>query len=247
VRWDAGVYDREFGFVTSYGEEILDLLDVRPPAAVIDIGCGTGVHAAALAARGYEVLGVDADPDMLALAAQEYPDVDFLTADVQALVVDRCFDAAVSNAALHWMPEQAGALRAIRGALRPGGQFVAEMGGKHNVETVDGALVATLADMGLTAPPIRKFFPSVAEQAALLEGAGFDISLMQSFPRPTPLAADQTPADWTRLFRADIWDAVPADRHAELAAAIDVACTDLRTPAGWVIDYHRLRFVAWAV
>ena len=66
MQWDAESYDRDFGFVTEYGGDLLDLIDVEPPAAAIDIGCGTGAHAAVLAERGYDVLGVDLDVAMIA-------------------------------------------------------------------------------------------------------------------------------------------------------------------------------------
>jgi len=246
VHWDAAAYDRDFGFVTEYGRDLLSLLEVPAPACVIDVGCGTGVHAAELAARGYDVVGVDLDAAMLERARVEHPEVTFLAGDVQTLHLDRRFDAAISNAALHWMPDQAAALRAIRALLRPGAQFVAEMGGKRNVETVDDALTNSVAALGLPSPRIRKFFPSVAEEAALLEAAGFEISLMTWFPRPTPLVPGQTPADWTRLFRADVWDAVPAGQHAELATLVDHACARLWSGNGWSIDYWRLRWVCHA-
>ncbi|MBK6762872.1 MAG: methyltransferase domain-containing protein [Micrococcales bacterium] len=246
MHWDAAAYDRDFGFVTEYGRDLLSLLDVPAPASVIDIGCGTGIHAAELAARGYDVLGVDVDVAMLERAAVEHPEVTFLAGDVQTLTLDRRFDAAISNAALHWMPDQAEALRAIRAVLRPGAQFVAEMGGKRNVEIVDEALTKGVVALGLPSPTIRKFFPSVAEESTLLETAGFEVTLMTWFPRPTPLAAGQTPADWTRLFRADVWAAVPAGQHAELARLVDASCASLRSGDGWTIDYWRLRWVCHA-
>jgi len=247
VKWDAESYDRDFGFVTEYGHDLLDLIDVPAPARAIDIGCGTGAHAGILDERGYEVLGVDIDAAMLARAAQEHPTVEFLVADVMRLDLDVRFDLAISNAALHWMPDQGAALQSVRAVLRPGAQFVAEMGGKHNVRTVDEALIGAVVSLGHPAPAIRKFFPSVAEESALLEAAGFDVRAMWWFPRPTLLQSGKTPADWTRLFRADVWASVPVERHAQLERTVDEACTDLRGEDGWSIDYWRLRFVATAV
>jgi trans-aconitate methyltransferase len=246
VDWDAAEYDAGYAFVTDYGRDLLDLLDVTPPARVLDVGCGTGVHAGLLAERGFGVVGVDADEAMLQQAREAYPQVRFVVADVQFMHLNEKFDAAISNAALHWMSDQAAALGAIRAALVDGAPFVAEMGGAGNVATVDSALEAATRDLGLTVPPIRKFFPTVAQEARLLEDAGFGISLMQWFPRLTPLAAGQSPADWTRLFRADVWAEVPRDRWPALAAAVDDRCAALRTDPGWSIDYCRLRFVCHA-
>jgi trans-aconitate methyltransferase len=246
MRWDAGGYDRRFGFVTDHGFALLDLLDVQPPASVIDVGCGTGTHAAELAARGFHVLGVDLDPDMLARARALHPGVEFLAADVQRLHLDRSFDAALSNAALHWMPDQCAALAGVRRVLRAGGQFVAEMGGRDNVRTVDQALETAVAEYGLEVPAIRKFFPSVEQQSALLEANGFDVEMIQWFPRPTPLPDGQSPADWSLLFRADVWAAVPVAVQTGLAARVDALCGSLRGEGGWFVDYHRVRFVARA-
>ena len=48
------------------GAQVLD--ELAPEAAVVDVGCGTGTLAIALAAGGAEVIGIDGDPEVLALA-----------------------------------------------------------------------------------------------------------------------------------------------------------------------------------
>lgn len=245
--WDADRYDADFGFVTAYGAGLLDLLDVAAPARVVDVGCGSGEHAGLLSGRGFEVTGVDADAAMLRRAQERYPDVRFLAADVQTLDLGETFDAAISNAALHWMTDQAGALQSIRRHLVAGAPFVAEMGGRGNVAIVDSALEQATTQLGLRVPAIRKFFPSLAEQAVLLEAAGFTVDMMWAFPRPTRLEAGQKPSDWTQLFRADVWAAVPVGDRPRLAATVDANCEALHDEQGWWIDYHRLRFCCHAV
>jgi SAM-dependent methyltransferase len=143
--------------------------------------------------RGLHVVGVDLDERMLDRARSRAPRAEFVRADVPRMDLHRAFDAAVSNAALHWLPDQAATLAAVRRHLVEGGTFVAEMGGRGNVATVDGAVVAAAEGLGLPRPYIRKFFKSVAEQASLVEGSGFEIAGMWSFPRPTPLGGGQTP------------------------------------------------------
>jgi SAM-dependent methyltransferase len=61
----AGLYDR---VRPSYPRTLLDDLLSDDPADVLDVGCGTGIVAALLAARGCSVLGVEIDPRMAQLA-----------------------------------------------------------------------------------------------------------------------------------------------------------------------------------
>ena len=57
---------REATFRGRLGAQVLD--ELAPEAAVVDVGCGTGTLAIALAAGGAEVIGVHGDPEVLALA-----------------------------------------------------------------------------------------------------------------------------------------------------------------------------------
>jgi 2-polyprenyl-3-methyl-5-hydroxy-6-metoxy-1,4-benzoquinol methylase len=78
---------------------LVDALGLAPGQEVLDVGCGPGRHALALARRGFTVLGVDASDDFLALArdaaAAEGLSAAFELLDVRDLdVVDR-FDAVI--------------------------------------------------------------------------------------------------------------------------------------------------------
>ena len=66
-----------------------------PGSSVLDAGCGTGRVAARLAELGYDVLGVDADDAMVAVAREEHPDLDWVVADLAALDLGRTFDLVV--------------------------------------------------------------------------------------------------------------------------------------------------------
>jgi SAM-dependent methyltransferase len=76
------------------------LADLRP-GRVLDAACGTGRHSVWLAARGHDVIGVDASPDMLAKAKAKLPDARFEQGDLTALPLpDASVDAALCALAL---------------------------------------------------------------------------------------------------------------------------------------------------
>ena len=264
--WDAAEYDASFGFVTAYGAPLLDLLAAQPGERVLDLGCGTGHQAAALAAGGAEVVGLDADEDMLRVARAEHGGVaglSFVAGDAAGFTpaeVGGQVDAVLSNAALHWMTDQAGVLGRVRAVLRDGGRFVAEMGGVGNVGRVRAALVAAVAEVsGLDSDGVRgvldarSWFPTPGQQAALLEAAGFVVRRIELVDRPTPLTG--TVADWCAHFRPDVLalgdrgdglDAVRTAVDAQAAARGLDDGTAAAGTSGWWADYVRLRFVAVA-
>jgi SAM-dependent methyltransferase len=80
-------------------EFLVDALELAPGMRVLDVGCGPGRHALALARRGFDVVGVDHSPEFVALA-REAAAADELTAtfeelDVRDLAYDSEFDAAI--------------------------------------------------------------------------------------------------------------------------------------------------------
>src|SRR5262249_25794605 len=80
-------------------DHLVGALGLAPGDRVLDVGCGPGRHALALARRGYEVVGVDLSPDFIALA-REAADTEGLPAtfevvDVRNLDYDAEFEAAI--------------------------------------------------------------------------------------------------------------------------------------------------------
>jgi SAM-dependent methyltransferase len=76
---------------------LVDELGLEPGMRVLDVGCGPGRHARALAERGIEVVGVDISRRFVELAARDAPPgATFLRADARALPFDAEFDAAIS-------------------------------------------------------------------------------------------------------------------------------------------------------
>lgn len=102
---------------------------IVPPGAAraLDVGCGDGFLSARLAGRlgpGGHVVGLDADAGVLGRARERFPDagVEWVHADVMTAALEPgSFDAVVSNAALHHVPDTAAALTRLAALVRPGG------------------------------------------------------------------------------------------------------------------------------
>ncbi len=115
----------------------------RPPASVLDLGCGTGSHAFLLADRGHRVTGIDASPGMLRVArakARGRRNPTFRRADMRSFDLGRRFDAAIcmDGAFTHLLTDRdlVAHLRAVRRHLRPGGVYVFEFAQALREETV---------------------------------------------------------------------------------------------------------------
>ncbi len=115
-------------------EAIAGFLDLPPGAAILDLACGQGRHAVALAQRGYHVTGLDRSPALLAHARQAADAVGVTVAwqegDMRDLPWHAEFDAVINiTSAFGYFPtdeENEAVLRQVHQALKPGGQFLIE-------------------------------------------------------------------------------------------------------------------------
>ena len=243
--WKAERYAEHASFVPVLGEAVLELLAPQPGERILDLGCGDGVLSERIAESGATVVGVDAAPDMI--RAARLRGIDARLMDSFQLTFKAEFDAAFSNAALHWMKRDPDAvLRGVRRALRPGGRFAAEMGGHGNVAAIRVALVAMLEQRGLEDPAevMPWYFPTVSEYRARLERAGFRVDSIELIPRPTQLPTDMR--GWLETFAAPFFQILPEPEREtaleEVIALLRPALCD--TEGRWTVDYVRLRFLA---
>jgi SAM-dependent methyltransferase len=120
--WNRPFHSRAFPIL----ERVL-LARLPPGARILDAGCGTGYLAAKLVARGYEVAGVDASPEMTGYARRNVPGAEFHVADLRDFRVPGPFHAAVStfDTLNHILTAEdlARAVGNVAAALAPGGLF----------------------------------------------------------------------------------------------------------------------------
>lgn len=98
MTWDGEEYQRRFDRLAARGHDVhgeASFVMAYEPGSVLDAGCGTGRVAIELSRRGVDVVGVDADASMLAVAAQAAPQLSWIRDDLTRLDLDRRFDVVL--------------------------------------------------------------------------------------------------------------------------------------------------------
>ena len=151
-------------------ERYVEMLQRQTPpgAAVLDLGCGTGVPVARALAARYRVTGVDGSVRSIKLARQNVPNATFLQVDMTQVEFPLAsFAAVISSYAIIHVPrtEHAVLLQHIACWLRPGGLLIATMGAQES----EG-----MEEDWLGAPMYWSHFDAETNQR-LVTSAGFDI------------------------------------------------------------------------
>lgn len=244
-QWNSSRYGKNARFVSDLGEPVVELLNPKPGERILDLGCGDGALTEKIIARGAEVVGVDGSGDMV--AAARHRDIDAHVADAYQLDFASEFDAVFSNAALHWMKRDPDAvIQGVGRALKPGGRFVAEMGGHGNVAAITVALCTTIENFGVkdSAGIIPWYFPSPDEYRERLKRAGFRTDYIELIPRPTPLPTGMR--GWLETFAVPFTSSVPQEAQTDFLDEVTARLRPVLCDASgqWTADYARLRFLA---
>jgi len=222
--------------VPELGAAALALLDPQWGEHILDVGCGDGTLTFKIKQAGADVVGIDNNLSMVAAAKAKGLDARLM--DAADLKFGEAFDAAFSNATLHWVLDKERAARAIWFALKNNGRFAGEMGGEGNLARLRETLDEVLVLRGYGPPTYASnWYPTVEEFTAVYESAGFVDVDARLIERPTPL--EHGVAAWVTTFRKGWLDraGVPEEERAEIGEAVADAV------GSSIADYVRLRFI----
>jgi demethylmenaquinone methyltransferase/2-methoxy-6-polyprenyl-1,4-benzoquinol methylase len=100
-------------------------VDPRPGERVLDVACGTGTSAYALARAGATVVGLDFSPGMIEEGRRKHPQIEFVEGDAEKLPFgDDEFDAVTVSFGLRNVENPKTALAEMYRVLKPGGRLV---------------------------------------------------------------------------------------------------------------------------
>jgi trans-aconitate methyltransferase len=245
--WDPVAYGKDGAFVHELAGGVLEWLAPKPSERILDLGCGDGQLTQKIAASGAIVTAIDASAEMVAAARTRGVAADQGAAE-SLPYCDGSFDAVFSNAVLHWVRGQDEMMAQVRRVLRPGGRFVAEMGGHGNIAAIRVAFAAVLARHGFAALGNRgNYYPTPDAYAQRLTKHGLSVERILHFPRPTALGEGGMQG-WLRTFCRGALSELPEN----LRDTVVEETTMLLAPAlcdeegRWTADYVRLRFIARA-
>jgi SAM-dependent methyltransferase len=192
-------YDERFAQLAAAGHDVhgeAHFVASLEASSVLDAGCGTGRVALELARRGLDVVGVDVDETMLAVARARRPDLTWVTSDLVEVDLGRTFDAVVmaGNVMIFLAPGTEDAVLAnMARHLKPDGLLIAGFSlapGRLTLDSYDALAAARSLEL------VERW--STWDRRPFVAGGDYAVSVHRRAPParpsvPGPRARDGTP------------------------------------------------------
>ncbi len=205
---DAFLAHAEDGFYNAHYDRpaCLELLGDVAGKTILDAGCGPGLYAAELTARGARVVGFDLSPRMVQLCRERVPEGNFRVhalGDPIGWLADGAADLALCALALEHVADRVGALRELRRVINPAGALVLSVQHpvgnwlRHGGSYFETRMISETWNLGLQVTYWIMPMETICEE---VHQAGFVIERLLE-PRPTAEGAQREPARYEVLAR----------------------------------------------
>lgn len=199
--WNADDYHKHSSVQYEWAQELIRKLYLTGKESILDIGCGDGKVTAMISSclENGNIIGIDSSADMISLAKKnfpqsEFPNIDFIVMDAVNIGFENQFDISFSNAALHWVKNQAAVLQGVKKSLKKSGRILFQMGGMGNaVDIIDAA------DKTITNKSWNKYFTNFSFPYAFYSPDEYNQLLIRAGLNPT--RSELIPKDMTQKGR----------------------------------------------
>jgi trans-aconitate 2-methyltransferase len=229
--------------------DLFSLILVRTGLEVLDLGCGTGELALALAERLPEscITGIDSSPEMLAKASEHrHERVFFKQGDVKSISGE--WDLLFSHAVLHWVDDHETLIPRLWNMVKPGGQLAVQIPSNHRHPSHTCIITAATEEPFKTAlggwlrhSPVLE----IDQYAQILHSCGCaDFTVMEKV-YPTYLPDAASVAEWTKgTTLVPYFERLPAELHEPFIGRYRQLLTEA-LPAGEILfTFRRILFAA---
>ena len=244
--WNPQRYQGRHSFVWQFGEQPAGT--TRSPAGRADSRSRMRHRPAYRrdrARRGARVVGLDHSAEMLEQARKNFPELQFEQADAATFRFAEPFDAVFSNAALHWVKDQAGAAaRIARASRRRAAGLWPNLAEKAASRSVVAAMRAVLGAARGSVVPLDASRAS-ANSRPCWNGTAWKCGQAFLFDRPTLLEGESGMDEWLRMFCGAYFRGLSAQETRDtMARLVATSAPRFVSRRRLDADYRRLRVVA---
>lgn len=237
IRYNGTDYQNNSFTQFRQGQKLVNMIEPRSDAKILDIGCGNGlttielfnkfnqsavIHAFDISPSQIEIAKKNRDSRLIPESA-----IKFYIMDVLDLTEENSYDLIFSNSALHWASDPYNAYKKIYYALKPSGQIAVHQGGVGTYKGLHNMVKVAYTNLGLSDFysnwNFPAFYPSIDEIQNMLERIGFrNITVESKESQGTEFST--LVEDFAKASLIFYYECIPEEYHKKLESEFLKQC-----------------------